>query len=182
MGAPTLMQLSHWACRIRHHVPISHYLSSSTASCIRGPGHSLLYSTLSLHTTSPPTHPPTHPPINTPLTYGVIRLPTGRSAASCHITRIEWGHHKSRPQHVEWNIELEPAPNTGASHNGPPILASHSTNTSSSLQMQMKPLPVKPLTPTLQEDLMVGEPSTTSGATSLQWTNGTTMDWSSLHL
>ena len=62
LGAPTLMQLSHWACRIRHHGPISHYLSSSTASCIRGPGHSLLYSTLSLHTTSPPTHPPTHPP------------------------------------------------------------------------------------------------------------------------
>ena len=100
------------------HGPISHYLSSFTAICIL---YCKLYlrprlnSTLSLHTTSPPTHPP----LNTPRTYGVIRLPTGRRAASCHITRIEWGHHKSRPQHVEWNIELEPAPNTGASHNGP---------------------------------------------------------------
>ena len=36
----------------------------------------------------------------------------------------------------------------------------------------MKPLPVKPLTPTLQEDLLLGEPSTTSGVTSWHWTNG----------
>ena len=49
---------------------------------IRGPGHPLLYSTLSLHTTSPPTYPPTHPPLNTPLTYGVIRLPTGELPAA----------------------------------------------------------------------------------------------------
>ena len=46
---------------------------------IRGPGHPLLNSTLSLHTTSPPTHPP----LNTrALTYGVIRLPTGELPAA----------------------------------------------------------------------------------------------------
>ena len=71
LGAPTIMQLSHWD-RNRHppqylgshqldshmpnlpHGPISHYLSSFTASYIRGTGHPLLNSTLSPHTTSPP--------------------------------------------------------------------------------------------------------------------------------
>ena len=74
LGAPTIMQLSH-CDRNRHppqylgshqldshmphspHGPISHYLSSFTASYIRGTGHPLLNSTLSPHTTSPPTHP-----------------------------------------------------------------------------------------------------------------------------
>ena len=76
LGAPTIMQLSH-CDRNRHppqylgshqldshmphspHGPISHYLhvSSFTASCIRGPGHPLLNSTLSPNATSPPTHP-----------------------------------------------------------------------------------------------------------------------------
>ena len=132
IGAPTIMQLLH--CNRnphppqylgRHqldshmpnlpHGPISHYLSSFTARYIRGTGHPLLNSTLSPHAHNQPSHPP----LNTPLTYGVIILPTGRRASSCHITRDEWGRHKTRPQHVEWNLELEPAPNSGASHNGP---------------------------------------------------------------
>ena len=84
-----------------------------------------------------------------------------RGATSCHIT----GPHKTRPQHVEWNLELEPhmewsrykhvdlygsGPKCWGQLQIPPTLAPHS----SSLQMESPgPLPVKPLTPTLQEDL-----------------------------
>ena len=116
LGAPSLMIHT---CRIRHHGPISHYLSSFTASCIRGPGHPLLYSTHSPHTTSPPTHPPTHPPTPKHPSYIWCNQTANRRAASRHITRVEWGRHKTRPQHVKWNLEMEPAPNTGASHKGP---------------------------------------------------------------
>ena len=112
-----------------------------------------------------PALPPTHPPLNTPLAYGVIRLPTGELPAATLpglngvVTKLDpimW----SRTLNWSW-------PQTLGQPQWPPILAPHS----STLQMQMKPLPMKLLTPTLQEDLLVGNHR---GVTSSHWTNGDT--------
>ena len=79
--------------------------------------------------------------------------------------------------HCLFSLQL---PHNQLSHPPPATMAPypialHTTTTSSSLQMQMThSLPVKPLTPTLKEDLLSGEPSSTSGATSLHRTNGNT--------
>ena len=94
-----------------------------------------------------------HPPLTSPLT--------------AHNT-------SGTTQFVQSAVATQPDLPPTTSHNGPlsysPTHYNHQLLTANAND----PLPVKPLTPTLQEDLLSGEPSTTSGATSPHWTNGNT--------
>ena len=99
---------------------------------------------------------PTHPAPNSPLTYGV---PAGGSSQNLDPSMwsgtLNWSHtcNGAISPHCEptW---CRPGPRHWGQPQLPLVVAPHSTTTSSSQQMEPPdPLHVKPLTPTLQEDL-----------------------------
>ena len=110
------------------------------------------------HTVSSPhtSSSPTHPAPNSPLTYGVIRLPAGGSSQNLDPSMwsgtLNWSHTYNGAISPHCGLTwCRPGPKHWGQPPWPPIVAPHITTTSSSQQMEPPdPLPVKPLTPTLQ--------------------------------
>ena len=139
--------------------------------CIQGPGANVvipnsLALSLQAHNTSAcsassphTTSPPTYPAPNSSLMDGVIRLPAGGSSQNldpsmCSRT-FNWSHTCNGAICPHCGLTwCRPGPKHWGQPQWPPIVAPQSTTTSSSQQMEpADPLPVKPLIPTLQEDL-----------------------------